>query len=379
MMNYIADPGDQLIAAQQSFVIQPGPTDGKDTCYGTSYLTNVTPTAEMLNIGGWGDFYYDFFEFNLFGSPSATDTISAKLYLYGSAPVDGHDPGLAIYRITNFWTEVGVNLSNNPASVYYKNFGLFAVGTDLWNSVDITDLYKDWKNNVYPNYGIKLVPTSNLHSNGHIASSNNIDSSIRPKIIITVTPSVFPPSTPVDFTINATSSSIINLSWSAPTGRVAGYKVYKNGNLLKTVTTTSTSDVGLNPSTNYCYYITAYNSVGESAQTNQLCTTTHSQPSSNTSLLSTWDRIAVDGDYRNNLAVQITFINLSIAGTGNCSWKTPNSVVSSGIFIYSSDLSNNKNLTSVISGLEGTVTITWITDDRIIISWDSGNSTWVRY
>jgi len=187
-------PTSQLCAttssvSYQNYVIQPGPTDGMDTFFGTVYITSGAPSAEELSIGGWADFYYGFLEFNLNGSPSADKTVSATLYLYGHAPVGGSDPGLQINRITNSWTEAGVTLANNPGSVFYKNLGPFAIGADVWNSVDITDLYKNWKNGIYPNYGIKLVPTNNLHSNGSIASSNNVDGTIRPKIVISYSPS----------------------------------------------------------------------------------------------------------------------------------------------------------------------------------------------
>jgi hypothetical protein len=83
-----------------------------------------------------------------------------------------------------------------------------------------------------------------------------------------------PPSTPTGFTVTAASSSQINLAWTAPTGTVTGYKVYKNGTHLKTVASTSTSDAGLRPSTNYCYTVSAYNSTGESPETSQQCAMT---------------------------------------------------------------------------------------------------------
>lgn len=197
-------------------VIQPG-SEGKDTCYGTVYATSGQPDAETLYMGGWGDWYYDFFEFDLTGSPTADETISATLYLYGSAPSDGSDPGFQVNRITQSWTESGVTLSNNPTSVFYKNFGSFSKA-DAWNSVDITDLYKSWKNGTYPNYGIKLVPTNNNHSNGSIYSSDNTNSSYRPKIVVsksssgtptpTPTPSPSPTPTPTDTTAPSGSISI---------------------------------------------------------------------------------------------------------------------------------------------------------------------------
>ncbi len=81
------------------------------------------------------------------------------------------------------------------------------------------------------------------------------------------------PSTPTGFAVTTASSSQINLSWYASTG-ATGYKIYKYGAYLKAVTTTSSSDTGLSPSTNYCYYVTAYNSAGESLPTSQECATT---------------------------------------------------------------------------------------------------------
>jgi hypothetical protein len=90
---------------------------------------------------------------------------------------------------------------------------------------------------------------------------------------VTLAPPVSPPSTPTGFVVTAASSSQINLSWNASTG-ATGYKIYKGGSLLKSVTTTSTSDTGLSPSTNYCYSVNAYNSAGDSVQTSQQCVTT---------------------------------------------------------------------------------------------------------
>jgi fibronectin type 3 domain-containing protein len=100
---------------------------------------------------------------------------------------------------------------------------------------------------------------------------------------LTTGSSVSPPSTPLGFSVTAASSSQINLSWTASTGTVAGYKIYRSGTYLKSVTTTSTSDAGLSASTNYCYYVTAYNEAGESVQTSQLCATTQAPPVSSPS------------------------------------------------------------------------------------------------
>jgi chitodextrinase len=87
-----------------------------------------------------------------------------------------------------------------------------------------------------------------------------------------------PPSVPTNLTATATSSSQINLSWSASTDNVGvvGYKIYRNGSYLKSITSgTSTSDTGLSPSTQYCYKVSAYDAANkESGQSSQSCATT---------------------------------------------------------------------------------------------------------
>lgn len=72
------------------------------------------------------------------------------------------------------------------------------------------------------------------------------------------------PSIPTGFTATAISSSQINLSWTASTDNmgVTGYRVYRGGSQITTVTGTSYSDTGLSPSTSYSYTVAAYDAAG---------------------------------------------------------------------------------------------------------------------
>lgn len=93
----------------------------------------------------------------------------------------------------------------------------------------------------------------------------------------TIASDTTPPSVPTGLTATAVSTSQINISWNASTDNVGvvGYKVYRGGAYLKAVATTLTSDTGLNPSTQYCYRVSAYDGAGnESAQGAQACATT---------------------------------------------------------------------------------------------------------
>lgn len=88
------------------------------------------------------------------------------------------------------------------------------------------------------------------------------------------------PSIPTNLTATPTSSSQINLSWTASTDNVGvtGYKIYRGGSLLTTTTATSYQNTGLSPNTAYSYQVSAYDAGNnESAKGNIANATT--QPS----------------------------------------------------------------------------------------------------
>src|SRR3989344_2717527 len=88
------------------------------------------------------------------------------------------------------------------------------------------------------------------------------------------------PSIPTGFTATAISSSQINLLWIASTDNVgvAGYKVFRGGVQIATVTTgTSYSNTGLSQATTYSYTVSAYDAAGNnSAQSTAASATTPS-------------------------------------------------------------------------------------------------------
>lgn len=65
-----------------------------------------------------------------------------------------------------------------------------------------------------------------------------------------------------------TANQSVTLNWSAPgSGTPTGYKIFRNGNLLTTVTGLSYTDQGLSNGTTYSYYLKAVYSDGESEAT----------------------------------------------------------------------------------------------------------------
>lgn len=85
------------------------------------------------------------------------------------------------------------------------------------------------------------------------------------------------PTAPASLMASATEASLINLSWTASTDNVGvtGYKIYRGGAFLRTVTTTAALDTGLTATTTYCYNVSAIDAANnESAQSAETCAVT---------------------------------------------------------------------------------------------------------
>ena len=103
----------------------------------------------------------------------------------------------------------------------------------------------------------------------------------------------------------ASSATQNDLVWTASTGTVTGYYVYRGGTQVGTAAYTAYTDTGLTANTQYSYYVKAYNGSGSSSNSNTIQVTTLTSASGGlptllrtffpygpdgqpTSLLSTW-------------------------------------------------------------------------------------------
>lgn len=89
-----------------------------------------------------------------------------------------------------------------------------------------------------------------------------------------------PPTAPTNLTAVAASSSQINLNWTAATDNVgvAGYNIYRDGNLVGTSSSNTYSDAGLSPATSYSYAVIAKDGAGNLSQaSNTVVATTLSE------------------------------------------------------------------------------------------------------
>ena len=94
------------------------------------------------------------------------------------------------------------------------------------------------------------------------------------------------PSPPSGLTARAVSSNQINLTWNESTddSGTPAYRIFRNDSFLQNVNGTIFSDAGLNPETQYCYLVYAYDSDGNISEASEEACTVSSWIISNTNI-----------------------------------------------------------------------------------------------
>lgn len=165
----------------------------EDTFYGTTYYAGPNGSSNTMYLGGWGDWQYVYFQFDVTTMPASASVSSVLLYIYISA-VGANDSVSHVRRQTSSWAEGTLTRTNLPTEDTTNRGSLptTAGGSPRWISVDITALAKEWKDGTYANYGIRLYPTQNTNTVCYIDSRDNASGNA-PYLNITYTPSSFIP------------------------------------------------------------------------------------------------------------------------------------------------------------------------------------------
>ncbi|MDP3899712.1 MAG: LamG-like jellyroll fold domain-containing protein [bacterium] len=242
------------------------------------WFINNTFTAPMYSSADDGDVY---FINNITHSGGFADTRKNNLYTalqwnqdsrYGWSPdsseITAYVDADRSVLFNNFSgkdyslksTSPAVNAGTDPVSYLPAEF--FTVFLDFVSN----GLYKDINGNPRPASSVWDIGAYEYQSGGTTPPPP-------PPTADTTAPSI-----PTGLTATAISSSQINLSWTASTDSVGvtGYRVYRNGSQIGTVTSgTSYSSSGLSASTQYSYTVAAYDAAGNvSAQSSSVSVTT---------------------------------------------------------------------------------------------------------
>ncbi|MGD9368716.1 MAG: Ig-like domain-containing protein, partial [Desulfobacteraceae bacterium] len=103
---------------------------------------------------------------------------------------------------------------------------------------------------------------------------------------------------PADFSATTISNSQVDLAWTVSpdiTGAIAGYRIYRDGAPHATAAASPYRDTGLDPTTRYCYTVSAFDAYGnESIQSDQDCATTNENQAPTVNITAPADGTAVD-------------------------------------------------------------------------------------
>lgn len=147
-------------------------TPSHDTCYGSVYLAGPNGSSTYISIGGWGDWYYPYFKFDLSSIPSGATITLARLALYGNG-TPTNNCNNQVKRCTSDWLESTLTRASHPTHDATTWATCPKVIGSTYTFTDITTLVQAWFNATYPNYGLTLQPTSNSATNGSVTSKEN--------------------------------------------------------------------------------------------------------------------------------------------------------------------------------------------------------------
>jgi hypothetical protein len=169
-------------------------------------------------------------------------------------------------------TTVTLSWTGAPRAAGYKVYRATGTGTPA--------VIATTANTTYTDTGL----TSGAAYSYYVTAYNNVgESPASGSVSVTTKAPSPPPNPPTGLTATGTTSTTASLSWTAATdtsgGTVAGYDVYRftaTGTpvLIATTTTTSYTDAGLSPATSYTYYVTAFDTDGNTSAVSGAVTAT---------------------------------------------------------------------------------------------------------
>ena len=188
--------------SQTTLSLQPNGTNGKDAEIGlivpdTNYGTSEKLSPYAWTQGGSLNVTRGFLEFDLTSIPANATITSAKLSLYfnpyyPAVPQHNGNNSMWIRRVLTAWDENTITWNNQPNTTLTSEINVPQSTTNNQNypDIDVTILVQEMLAISGNNHGFMIrLQDESPYSNSMLASSDNQDATIRPKLEVTFTTS----------------------------------------------------------------------------------------------------------------------------------------------------------------------------------------------
>ena len=232
----------------------------------------------QVHIGHYGNYGSSFGantidDFRIYNKALSASEISAVYNYTGvTVPTDTTAPtisGVSVSGLTE--NQATVSWSTNEASDSYVEYGIStSYGSNTLLDISKVTSHSQVLSGLLPNTTYNYRVTSK-DAAGNSASSANATFTTKSL------PDTASPSIPSGITVSNITQTGLRISWVASTDNVGvvGYKVYRNGSEINTISNTVYADSGLAANTSYSYTVAAYDAVGNvSAQSVAVTTKT---------------------------------------------------------------------------------------------------------
>jgi len=237
---------------------------------GTQVATSATTSYSDTGLSSSTSYTYTVSAFDAAGNNSIQSTsASATTQVAPDTTPPSVPAGLTATATSS--SQINLSWTASTDNVGVTGYNVYRNGTQIATSATTS----------YSDTGLSASTSYSYTVSAFDAAGNNSAQSTSASATTQVAPDTTPPSVPAGLTATATSSSQINLSWTASTDNVGvtGYKVFRNGAQVATSATTSYSDTGLSASTSYSYTVSAFDAAGNnSAQSTSASATTQAPP-----------------------------------------------------------------------------------------------------
>ena len=238
-----------------------------NTNYGNSTLIEVKEST--IN----GNMRYGFFKFDITALGLTTvSSVKFRLYVTG-----GSSSAVGVYPVSSTWTETGLTWNNKPLE-----------GAQLAvKSISTKNVYHEWdvtahvQSQITAGQTVFSLVVRDIANGSTLSIRSRQNSTNKPLLVLTGSSNVSPPAAPTSLSANAVASNQVNLAWTDNSTNESGFRIEsKSGSgtysLLATTAANITSFIhtGVSANTTFTYRISAFNSAGTSAFSNEATATT---------------------------------------------------------------------------------------------------------